>query len=180
MSGGSSATLVGGSRCGGSAALSNMVDECTLGLSLKYLPGEHAEDVRRAFEEHVLAVAATDPWLRDHPPEIEWGIAGVSFPPAEIPLDHPLAQAVASAYRRVVGEPEWLAGATRVGVTAGASAPEVLVREAVDALRRVGAHVREVHVVDESVRFALPPELEQMARERGTTLPARTVMRQSI
>src|SRR5215475_12205874 len=67
-------------------------------------------------------------------------------------------------------EPEWLAGATRVGVTAGASAPEVLVREAVDALRRVGAHVREVHVVDESVRFALPPELEQMARERGTML----------
>ncbi len=77
-------------------------------------------------------------------------------------------------------DPEWLTGATRVGVTAGASAPEVLVREAVDALRQVGASVREVHVVDESVRFALPPELEQMARERGTTLPSRTMMRQSI
>jgi len=77
-------------------------------------------------------------------------------------------------------EPAWLAGARRVGVTAGASAPEVLVREAVEALRRMGANVREVHVVDESVRFALPPELEQMARERGITLPARTTMRQTI
>jgi acetylornithine deacetylase/succinyl-diaminopimelate desuccinylase family protein len=100
-------TINPGQIAGGSAALSNMVDECTLGLSLKYLPGERAADVRRAFEEHVLAVAATDPWLRDHPPEIEWGIGGVSFPPSEIPLDHPLAQAVASAYRGVLGEPEW-------------------------------------------------------------------------
>ena len=77
-------------------------------------------------------------------------------------------------------DPAGLAGAPRVGPTAGASAPEVLVREAVDALRRIGSDVREVHVVDENVRFALPPELEQMARERGITLPSRTVMRQTI
>ncbi|HEY7651035.1 MAG TPA: 4-hydroxy-3-methylbut-2-enyl diphosphate reductase [Methylomirabilota bacterium] len=77
-------------------------------------------------------------------------------------------------------KPEWLAGARRVGVTAGASAPEVLVTEAVAALRRNGATAREVHVVDENVRFAMPAELEQMARERGITLPERKVMRQSI
>jgi len=77
-------------------------------------------------------------------------------------------------------KPEWLIGARRVGVTAGASAPEVLVTEAVAALRQNGATAREVHVVDENVRFAMPAELEQMARERGITLPERTVMRQSI
>jgi 4-hydroxy-3-methylbut-2-enyl diphosphate reductase len=77
-------------------------------------------------------------------------------------------------------KPEWLVGARRVGVTAGASAPEVLVTEAVAALRRDGATAREVHVVDENVRFAMPGELEQMARERGITLPERKVMRQSI
>jgi 4-hydroxy-3-methylbut-2-en-1-yl diphosphate reductase len=77
-------------------------------------------------------------------------------------------------------KPEWLQGARRVGVTAGASAPEILVTEAVEALRRFGASVREVQVGDENVRFALPAELEQMAQERGITLPARTVMRQSI
>jgi hypothetical protein len=35
-------------------------------------------------------------------------------------------------------------------------------------------------VVDENVRFALPTELEQMAREREITLPERSIMRQSI
>jgi hypothetical protein len=40
--------------------------------------------------------------------------------------------------------------------------------------------VREVHVVEEDVRFALPQELARMAEERGMTLPARTAMRQTI
>ncbi len=75
---------------------------------------------------------------------------------------------------------EWLEGAKRIGVTAGASAPEVLVTEVVEALRNGGATVREVKVGEENVRFALPPELEQLARERGTALPSRPVMRQSI
>ena len=76
--------------------------------------------------------------------------------------------------------PEWLEGARRVGVTAGASTPEVLVTQTVAALRRAGVRTREVQVVEEDVRFALPPELERMARDRGMTPPERTVMRQSI
>jgi 4-hydroxy-3-methylbut-2-enyl diphosphate reductase len=76
--------------------------------------------------------------------------------------------------------PEWLGRARRVGVTAGASTPEVLVTQTVEALRRAGAAVREVNVVDEDVRFALPAELERMAGERGLTVPFRTAIRQSI
>jgi 4-hydroxy-3-methylbut-2-en-1-yl diphosphate reductase len=76
--------------------------------------------------------------------------------------------------------PEWLEGAKRIGITAGASTPEVLVTQTVEALAGLGVNVREVHVVEEDVRFALPQELEQMAQERGMTLPSRTVMRQSI
>jgi len=75
--------------------------------------------------------------------------------------------------------PEWLAGARRIGVTAGASTPEVLVTQTVEALRHPGVVVREVHVVDEDVRFALPQELDAIAKERGTTVP-RTGIRQSI
>jgi 4-hydroxy-3-methylbut-2-en-1-yl diphosphate reductase len=76
--------------------------------------------------------------------------------------------------------PEWLEGAKRIGITAGASTPEVLVTQTVEALNGRGVNVREVHVVEEDVRFALPQELEHMAQERGMTLPSRTVMRQSI
>ncbi len=76
--------------------------------------------------------------------------------------------------------PEWLDGVRRVGITAGASTPEALVTEAVDALRTQGTTVREVRVVDEHVRFGLPPELEQVALEEGKTLPPRTaVIRQT-
>ena len=75
---------------------------------------------------------------------------------------------------------EWLAGATRVGITAGASTPEMLVTQVVEALRERDVSVREVHVVEEDVRFAIPQELERMAQERGMALPERTAMRQSI
>jgi 4-hydroxy-3-methylbut-2-enyl diphosphate reductase len=77
--------------------------------------------------------------------------------------------------------PEWLRDARRVGVTAGASTPEVLVSETVEALRaQGGVSVREVRVVEEDVRFALPPELERIAQERGSALPARSAVRASI
>jgi 4-hydroxy-3-methylbut-2-enyl diphosphate reductase len=53
--------------------------------------------------------------------------------------------------------PEWLAGAGTVGVTAGASAPEVLVQEVIAALQRLGAaRVRELEGITESVTFPLP------------------------
>src|SRR5512132_1478463 len=69
--------------------------------------------------------------------------------------------------------PEWLEGATRVGVTAGASTPEFLVTQVVEALQATRpADVREVHVVEEDVRFGLPKELEEIARQAGKSLPA--------
>src|SRR5262249_28451348 len=76
--------------------------------------------------------------------------------------------------------PEWLAGVTRVGITAGASTPEMLVAQAGGALRGRDVTLREGHAVEEDVRFAIPQELERMAQERGMALPERTAMRQSI
>ncbi len=53
--------------------------------------------------------------------------------------------------------PAWLDGVTRVGITAGASAPEVLVEEVVDWLRqRQPAMVREMDGPAENTRFKLP------------------------
>lgn len=56
--------------------------------------------------------------------------------------------------------PTWLAGKTAIGVTAGASAPEVLVRQVIARLRDLGAiAVRESSGREENVVFALPKEL---------------------
>jgi len=59
---------------------------------------------------------------------------------------------------------EWVAGKRRVGVTAGASAPEVLVREVVERLNALGAAgVRQLDGIDERVVFTLPRELARRA-----------------
>jgi 4-hydroxy-3-methylbut-2-en-1-yl diphosphate reductase len=56
--------------------------------------------------------------------------------------------------------PEWLAGKRRVGVTAGASAPEVLVDEVITRLKALGAEsVRPLEGIIERVQFTLPREL---------------------
>ncbi|MDW8479883.1 MAG: 4-hydroxy-3-methylbut-2-enyl diphosphate reductase [Xanthomonadales bacterium] len=61
-------------------------------------------------------------------------------------------------------DPAWLAGRRRVGLTAGASAPETLVQEVVRFLRAHGAtSVRELEGVDEDVAFPLPRELRGLA-----------------
>jgi 4-hydroxy-3-methylbut-2-enyl diphosphate reductase len=57
-------------------------------------------------------------------------------------------------------DPAWVQGKARVGVTAGASAPEVLVQGVVQCLRRLGAsEVREMDGISESVVFPLPKSL---------------------
>jgi 4-hydroxy-3-methylbut-2-enyl diphosphate reductase len=58
--------------------------------------------------------------------------------------------------------PEWLDGVDTVAVTAGASAPEVLVKDVVEYLQTMGyGSVDEVEVMPENVRFGLPPEIVQ-------------------
>ena len=57
-------------------------------------------------------------------------------------------------------DPAWVAGKVGVGVTAGASAPEVLVDEVVARLRALGAdEVRRLDGAAENVNFPLPREL---------------------
>ena len=57
-------------------------------------------------------------------------------------------------------DPAWLEGKHRIGVTAGASAPEVLVREVIDGLCALGAEAPvEMQGRPENVTFSLPREL---------------------
>jgi len=61
-------------------------------------------------------------------------------------------------------DPAWLEGKRRIGLTAGASAPEVLAQQVVERLRTLGiVNIRKLDGVEESIAFPLP---------RGLTLPA--------
>jgi len=69
-------------------------------------------------------------------------------------------------------DPAWLQGVNTVAVTAGASAPEILVEDVVNYLRQNGfTRVEEVEVMPENVRFGLPPEIVQAIGGAGGTQP---------
>ena len=63
---------------------------------------------------------------------------------------------------------EWFKDVETIGVTSGASVPELLVRELLEDLARRGfSEVEEVRAMDESLLFALPPELRKDLRAAG-------------
>jgi 4-hydroxy-3-methylbut-2-enyl diphosphate reductase len=63
---------------------------------------------------------------------------------------------------------EWLIGVKTVGVTSGASVPEILVRTVLDWLSLHGfGNVEEVRATEESLLFALPPELRKDLKAMG-------------
>jgi len=58
-------------------------------------------------------------------------------------------------------KPEWFEGKGRIGLTAGASAPEVLVREVIERVRALGAvSVRKMEGIEETIKFPLPKGLK--------------------
>jgi 4-hydroxy-3-methylbut-2-enyl diphosphate reductase len=69
--------------------------------------------------------------------------------------------------------PDWLSGVGTVAVTAGASAPEILVQQLIDHLRQRGySDVEHAEVKEEDVRFSLPPELASRLTTIGVPAPA--------
>jgi 4-hydroxy-3-methylbut-2-en-1-yl diphosphate reductase len=58
-------------------------------------------------------------------------------------------------------DPVWFEGAQKVGLTAGASAPDVLVQEVIQRLRDLGAvSVRTLDGIQETIKFPLPKGLK--------------------
>lgn len=58
--------------------------------------------------------------------------------------------------------PEWLDGASAIGITAGASAPDELVESVIEAIRRVRpVEVTKLDGVEESLTFSMPPALRR-------------------
>ena len=82
-----------------------------------------------------------------------------------------LEYGAAAAYRVDTAaevQPEWLEGVTTVGLTSGASVPEILVREVVESLRELGyPEVELVTTTNEDVHFSLPKNLRADLKATG-------------
>jgi 4-hydroxy-3-methylbut-2-enyl diphosphate reductase len=56
---------------------------------------------------------------------------------------------------------EWFDGIARVGLTAGASAPEILVQQVIERIKALGAvSVRKMQGIEETIKFPLPKGLK--------------------
>ena len=87
---------------------------CTLECHIEYLPDRADEhgygSLRRARVRATGSrdAAAADPWLREHPPEIAWGVGGV--PPAEVAGGRPDRADARSRAGGDLGQPSALGG----------------------------------------------------------------------
>jgi acetylornithine deacetylase len=96
--------LIGSVVCGAEGRLTRVPTECVIGASITFPPTEELEPVQKEIEDSISRAAQSDPWLKDHPPALEWlfGTQGV-----EVPVDHPLYQITSTAIRDVTGrQPE--------------------------------------------------------------------------
>jgi acetylornithine deacetylase len=85
-------------------------DVAELSGSLGTMPYEDRRDVERQIIDQVMQVAATDPWLRNHPPVVSFRkTRGYG---AEIPPNHPIVRTMADSYAEIVGGPPTISGRT--------------------------------------------------------------------
>jgi 4-hydroxy-3-methylbut-2-en-1-yl diphosphate reductase len=62
----------------------------------------------------------------------------------------------------------WFEGVTKVGLTAGASAPEILVKEVIDRIKALGVvAIRKMDGIEETIKFPLPKGLKLAASEHA-------------
>jgi acetylornithine deacetylase len=89
---------------------------CRIECHFEFLPGEDAwgAGARREFEDRIAGVAAADPWLREHPPRVEWLLGGV--PSAAIDADEPIVRTLLGVRPGApAGFDNWSDAATLIG-----------------------------------------------------------------
>lgn len=110
------------------------------------VPGEDLDEFKERLAEEVARIASEDPWLRDHPPRLEW-LQG-QFAPADVAVDSPLVSTLGAAWRRVTRTPPRIEA-----VTYGADMRHFVVTGGTDCVMFGAGDVRLAHAPDESIRL---------------------------
>ncbi|NHC41952.1 acetylornithine deacetylase [Bacillus sp. MM2020_1] len=85
-----------------------VADRCALWVTVHFYPDEDYEEVIKEIEQHIGAVAAADPWLRENPPQFVWGgksmivDRGEIFPSLEIDANNPGTKALANSFEKLL------------------------------------------------------------------------------
>ena len=78
-----------------------VADHCELGAAVWRNPQDSFESIKKEVDQRIDAICQMDPWLREHPPEVQWRL---DWPPFEIDRNHPLVEVTSTAYESVMGE----------------------------------------------------------------------------
>lgn len=122
-------------------------------MTLDYLawtpPAEDQGPIQEEIEQRLAAICRLDPWLRDHPAEIDWKVV---YPGSSVSRDHPLVTELTGAHEQAaVGTS--LAGPARFqGFAAGAEVTW-LTLAGIPAVIYGPGDLRVAHFVDEHVRI---------------------------
>jgi acetylornithine deacetylase/succinyl-diaminopimelate desuccinylase-like protein len=96
-------TLCPTTFAGGLGGIAFIPEECYIQYVVWTAPQDTLETVKNEIETQISRFAATDPWLREHPPRVEWW--DFWWPPYAVPQDAPICQAAAAGYEAALGEP---------------------------------------------------------------------------
>ena len=121
----------------------------TIEYCVWYHPDEDADAVRREIEEHVARAAELDPWLREHPPELEWKL---NWPASVVDADHPIVDALAGAHEQAAAGTRF-AGRPPVKGFAAVEDTAFLNLGGVPAISYGPGDIRVAHADDEHVRI---------------------------
>ncbi|GHH96882.1 acetylornithine deacetylase [Neobacillus kokaensis] len=86
-----------------------VADRCALWITVHFYPNEDYQEVIKEIEDHIRAVSAADPWLRENPPQFNWGgksmivDRGEIFPSLELDNEHPGMHALTNSYEKLLG-----------------------------------------------------------------------------
>jgi len=125
-------------------------DIAVLDLDFKFLPNERSEQVRAEFEAFVHHFCQQDRWLREHPITLDWGLAGIYFPPMDTPVTHPLVAAL-TRYKQQIGSVFRIRGFEAVcdgAHYAGSGVPGVIYGPTGDGLHGIDEFVTILSLVE--------------------------------
>jgi len=111
------------------------------------VPGETLEAFKIELAAEIAALAVADPWLREHPPRVEW--LNGQFAPAEVAIDSPIVRTFSEVWGRLNADPARIEAATY-----GADMRHFVITGGMPCVMFGAGDVRLAHAPDESIPLA--------------------------
>ncbi len=119
-----------------------VADQCVVDYAIRFPPDRDLEVEKKEVEDYILTAAQLDPWLKAHPPKVEWYFC---WPGANLDPEHPIVTTLARAHEAALDRP-----APVTAFPAGTDATYLL-KEGIPAVVYGAGDLAHAHAVDEKV-----------------------------